>query len=95
MSNNPWTLNIGSIVRYNGSYYLFLGLNKSNKCRLLTTDLRLYSGTPNTDKLELVKKLPIVKHKNGHFYCHTKHGFISLSTGKLIKNSFITSSQVV
>jgi len=78
----------GSVVKYNNKPYLFLGLNKSNKSRLLTVDLLKYSGTPNPEKLEFLYMTAIRKY-NGHIYSKTKHGVISLTTGDVMSAKFV------
>ena len=81
-------LQAGSVVTYNNNTYLFLGLNKSNKSRLLKIDLSKYSGTPSPDKLNFLYRTP-VREFNGHLYSMTKHGVISLTTGEIMSDKYV------
>lgn len=78
----------GSVVVYNNKRYLFLGLNSSNKSRLLNTDLSKYSGTPNPDKLQF-DYMTSVRMFNNHLYSFTKHGVISLTTGEIMSDKYV------
>lgn len=74
------------VVKYKGEYYLHYANTKNGKAKLLKPDGKKFSGTPGTDKLEVVRTLK-TKSFNGSEYCKTKVGVVSCSTGNIIKDS--------
>jgi len=74
------------IVKYKGEYFLNYGVTSNGNARLITAEGKKYSGTPNTDKLEVIRKKLQHREFNGHTYVETKVGVFSCSTGKLVAN---------
>lgn len=81
--------NCASVVSYKDDVYLLYSLTTSGRAKLLRPDLSKFSGTPGLDKLKVLKNLDRRKY-NGHYYCKTKQGIISMSTGNLIVDDNIT-----
>jgi hypothetical protein len=76
---------VPGVVTYKNEYYLLYAVNSVNKAKLIKPDGLKYSGTPNLDKLTLVKERPMVTF-NGHQYIYTKQGIFSCSTGNHISS---------
>ena len=78
---------VGCVVEYNNVMFLCLGTTSQNKARLLLSDCKKYSGTPNLDKLTIVKRLRTTVYRD-RLYIHTKQGIISASTGDIMSGLY-------
>lgn len=83
-------MNLPAVVRYKEQYFVCFAMNYYGKAKLISVNGSIYTGTPEMDKLTLVKPLA-TKSFNGHNYFKTKLGVFSCSTGRKIVQSDIVN----
>lgn len=77
-------LSEGSVVDYNGIYFLLWNINSANKAQLIGSEGIKHTGTPCVRNLKLVKKLPVVTFNNCKYAVDKYNRIFSLATGKLV-----------
>ena len=81
-----------AVVKYLDTYFLHYNNTEQGLAKLLRSDLTKHSGTPELNKLTIIRKFLPYKHTNGCYYIATKQGVISLSTGNVIKDKGIINA---
>ena len=81
-----------AVVKYLNQYFLHYNNTEQGLAKLLRSDLSKYSGTPELNKLIIVRKFLPYRYTNGCYYIATKQGVISLSTGNVIKDKGIINA---
>lgn len=77
-------INDGSVVYYNGQFFILWNTTVLDKAQLITPEGRKFSGTPNTSKLEFIKELPIVEYNRSKYAIDKYNRIFSMSTGNLV-----------